>query len=117
MKKFCISFFMAGLLIGALLVTAVAVPSRIAARPALVIKNEIAYCSGSYDNGNSNDNISLTLTLKQGTTIIDSWNADGSCRVRISETCPVKSGKPYTLVLVVKVNGKEVSNTSVSGNS
>ena len=62
MKKFCISFFMAGLLIGALMVTAVAVPSRIAARPALVIKNEIAYCSGSYDNGNSNDNISLTLT-------------------------------------------------------
>lgn len=43
MKKFCISFFMAGLLIGALMVTAVAVPSRIAARPALVIKNEIAY--------------------------------------------------------------------------
>lgn len=117
MKKHCISCFMAMILVIALTVSAGAVQSRIISRPTLTIKNGIAYCSGTYDTGNQNDKISLVLTLKQGSTVIDSWSADGTCRVRISETSPVKSGKTYTLILDAKVNGKAVANNSVSANS
>lgn len=117
MKKHFISFFLALLLIVSLTLPATAASRAVSSYPTLTIKNGIAYCQGKCNTGTSNDKVSLVLTLKQGSTVVDTWAADGLGIVNISETCPVKSGKTYTLVLVVKVNGKEVSNTSVSENS
>lgn len=108
---------MAMVLVITLTVSAGAVQSRIISRPTLTIKNGIAYCSGTYDTENQKDKISLVLTLERGSTIIDSWSADGTCRVRISETLPVKNGKTYTLILDAKVNGKTAANNAVSANS
>ncbi len=68
-------------------------------------------------HGDFNDKVSLVLTLKQGSTVVDTWTADGLGIVNISENCPVKSGKTYTLVLAVKINGKAMADKSVSANS
>lgn len=117
MKKQSISFLLTVLLVLSLTVPAIAAPRAASTYPLLTIKDGIAYCQGKCNAGAPNDKVSLVLTLKQGSTVVDTWNAAGQGMASISETCPVKSGKTYTLVLVVKVNGKEVSNTSVSGNS
>ncbi len=117
MKKQSISFFLVVLLILSLTVPAIAAPRAVDAYPTLTIKNGIAYCRGRCDSGNPTDRISLVLTLKEGTSVIDTWTANGTEYVNISESSPIKSGKTYTLVLIVKVNGKEVSNNSVSKSS
>lgn len=48
--------------------TASAVRMRaISGRPTLKISGTTAYCVGKYSSGNKNDEIAITLTLKQGT--------------------------------------------------
>lgn len=42
---------------------------------------------------NQNDQISITLTLKQGTTTVDSWSTSDTGSAVIPETCTVKVGK------------------------
>lgn len=81
-------------------------PSAISGRPSLRISGTTAYCTGKYSSGNKNDEIAITITLKQGERVIDSWSASGKGTVVISETCSVTAKKTYTLVLEATVNGK-----------
>ena len=53
----------------------------ISGRPTLRISGTTAYCVGKYSSGNKNDEIAITITLKQGEKIIDSWSASGKGKV------------------------------------
>ena len=117
MKKHLFSFFLAVLLILSLTVPAIAASRAVSSYPTLTIKNGVAYCQGKCNTGTSNDKVSLVLTLMQGSTVVYTWTADWLGIVIISENCPVKSGKTYTLVLAVKINGKAMADKSVSANS
>ena len=117
MKKHLFSFFLATLLILSLTVPAIAASRAASAHPSLTIRDGIAYCQGKFNSGTTSDKVSLVLTLKQGATVIDTWNADGLGMASISENCPVKGGKTYTLILTVKVNGKAMADKSVSAKS
>lgn len=117
MKKHSISFFLAVLLILLLAVPAIAASRAASPQPALTIKNGIAYCQGKCNTGTSTDKVSLVLTLKQGSAVVDTWTADGLGIVSISESCPVKSGKTYTLILTAEINGIPLKSRSVSENS
>lgn len=107
----------------ALLVVLLEVPSQAsnmlrarANTPILTISDTEARCSVNY-NGKRTDSISVTLTLKQGSTTVASWNADGTQFVSISESCTVKPGKTYTLVMTSYINGVRQPSISVAAKS
>lgn len=85
--------------------SAAAMTKAISGRPTLKITGTTAYCVGKYSSGNKNDDISITITLKRGSTTIDSWSTSGKGSVVISETCTVTAKKTYKLVMTATVNG------------
>jgi len=86
----------------------------ISADPQLSFSGTTATCMVNCRSGNTSDKISATLTLYQGTTYVDSWSSSGNGRVIISESCAVKSGKEYRLVLSYSVNGQSKPSVSVT---
>ena len=83
--------------------------------PSLSFDGTAAICSVDCKSGNSTDRLSVTLTLWQESTWVDSWTSSGTGRVLISEQCIAKSGKDYKLVLSYTVNGQAQSSVSVTG--
>lgn len=86
----------------------------VSSKPTLTINGTTAYCGGRCSSGNADDEISITLTLKQGTQKIKSWSASGKGSVTISETCTVTPKQTYVLVLSATVNGKKMADASVT---
>ena len=86
----------------------------ISGRPTLKIIGTTAYCVGKYSSGNKNDNIAITITLKQGNTTIDSWSATGKGSALIYETCTVTAKRSYSLVLTATVNGESKPGVTVT---
>lgn len=118
MRKRILPLVMAVLLMLSFTVPAAAAAERaISGRPGLTISGTTAYCVGKYSSGNQNDTISMTLTLKLGTTTIDSWSTSDTGSAVISETCTVTTGKTYTLVLAATVNGVKQPDVSVTARS
>lgn len=107
MKKRIMPLLMVLLLVMAITVpTASAVSSRvISGRPTLRISGNTAYCEAIFRSGNRENNISVTLTLKYGTEVIDSWSESGKGSVTISESETIWKNGNYTLILVATVNG------------
>lgn len=107
MKKRIMPLLMVLLLVMAITVpTASAVNSRvISGRPTLRISGDTAYCEAIFRSGNRDNNISVTLTLKYGTEIVDSWTASGKGSVTISESKTVLAKGTYTLIMEATVNG------------
>lgn len=115
MKKWIIPLLLALLMMSSMMMTSFAVNSRvITGRPTLRIDGTTAFCGVTYHSGNKDTEISVTLTLKQGEKIIDSWSDSGRGLVIISETSTVERGKTYDLVLNATVNGKEQPEVVVS---
>ena len=108
-------FPLAVLLLLLLSVSAQAVGLRaIRSSPSLTFDGTIAICSVDCKSGNSKDKLSVTLTLWQGNTQINSWSDSGTGRVIMSEQCTVKKGQSYKLTLSYSVNGQAQSSVSVS---
>lgn len=108
MKKRIVPMLMAVLLaVSVMAPAASAVSARaISGRPTLKISGTTAYCFGKYSSGNQEDEISITVTLKQGAQTITSWSASGKGSVTISETYTVAKRQTYKLVLSATVNGR-----------
>lgn len=87
MKKRIMPLLMVFLLVMAITVpTASAVSSRVVSgRPTLRISGDTAYCEAIFRSGNRDNDISVTITLKRGTDIIDSWSASGKGSVTIND--------------------------------
>lgn len=100
-----------------LVVSAFAAPRVKSGFPSLRIDNNTAYCMASYRCGDSSTDISLTLILKQGSTVVDSWNATGKSFVTLSKEKRITAGKHYTLTLSVKLNGVQLPEQSVTATS
>lgn len=107
MKKRIMPLLMVLLLVMAITApTASAVSRRvISGRPTLRISGDTAYCEAIFRSGNRDNDISVTLTLKRGRDIIDSWSACGKGSVMISESKTVLTKGSYTLILEATVNG------------
>lgn len=116
MKKRIVPLMMVCLLMMSILtLPAAAVSTRgISGRPTLKISGTTAYCVGKYSSGNRNDEIAMTITLKEGDKIIESWSISGKGSVVISETCTVRAKKTYKLVLSAIVNGNEKTDIVVT---
>lgn len=116
MKRFS-CWLLAALLVVSISVSAYADMRLARSIPRLTISGTTAYCSGEYRGSDSKTDVALTLTLKQGTTVIEAWNAEGKGSASISETEQVVRGKTYTLTLVVTVDGQKISEQSVTAKS
>lgn len=64
-----------------------------------------AICSAVCIGDSSTDKIEATLTLYQGSTVIDSWSDSGNWSVTLTGEHKVTSGKSYRLELAYSVNG------------
>ena len=116
MKKTTVSIFLAAILIFSQISPAFAAVRRVQSQPQLSIQSGIAYCYARYTSTNSDDNISLVLTLTQGSTVIESWSATGKESVSLSKKHPVAPGKTYTLTISTTVNGKAMPDASAKAN-
>lgn len=107
MKKRIIPLLMVVLLVMSITAPAAsAVSSRvISGRPTLRISGNTAYCEAIFRSGNNENDIYVTLTLKRGTDIIDSWSASGNGSVTISKSKAISTKGSYTLSLKATVNG------------
>ena len=83
-------------------------PRRISSiTPMLTFSGTTANCRLSISA--SNQSISCTLTLYEGSTVIASWSSSGSNYIMISESTSVQSGHTYTLTGTASVNGSPIT--------
>ena len=76
-----------------------------------------ANCFVDYTSGNSDDYISVTMSLWQGNTRINSWATSGYGIVTLSKTATVEKGKTYELRINSTVNGVVQDTYSVTNRS
>ena len=93
------------MLIFSCVVVSAVTPYALRANPTLSFSGEVAKCSVVCRGENANDNIEATLTLYQGSSVVDSWSDSGRGSVTIYETCDVESGVTYRLAVEWSVNG------------
>ena len=79
-------------------------PYALRANPTLSFHGGEAECYVVCRGENASDRIEATLTLYQGSRVIDSWSKSGRESVTISETCDVESGVTYRLAVEWSVN-------------
>lgn len=112
MRKRAVSFILVVLMLNTF---AQAVQYRGAsASPTLVFNGATATCSVVCRGNSTTDDVDVTLTLYQGSEVVESWSASGKYRVNISDTCTVQNGKVYTLTVEYTVNSVEMPTVSTT---
>lgn len=81
--------------------------------PSLTFDGTTAKC-GITVWGGTYDEIEVTLTLWRGNFMLDSWSAEGTGYLRMSESVVVTSGYTYRLEADVTINGDALDTLPVS---
>lgn len=76
---------------------------RIAAVPKLSFSGRTATCICNVSE--SGKTLQVTMELRNGATLVDSWYKTGTSKVMMNETCTVARGNSYTLSVRVLING------------
>ena len=92
------------MLVFSCVVASAATPYSLGTKPILSFNREVAECSVVCEGEKSTDRIEATLTLYQGSQVVDSWSDSGRGSVTISESCDVESGVTYRLAVAWSVN-------------
>ena len=71
-----------------------------------IIHDTTATCSVFIRANKANDDISADISLWQGNSCIESWEASGSGTLNFESTATVSKGKSYTLKIDFSINGK-----------
>lgn len=80
--------------------------------PTLEFSGNIASCYARVVS--AGDNISVTMKLWYGDTLVDSWTKSGVSAVTLNETCTVTRGRTYTLEISGTCGSDSFGPTSVS---
>ena len=101
-KRFlCLCLILATLLaIGAYAAT----PRTLSIEPDITFNGNKALCELIIVGDKGTDEISATMQLKYGNTVVDSWSDSGYGYLFMEETATVSSGRTYTLVVDVTIN-------------
>lgn len=111
MKRKIISLFF--VLVMALSISASAFSARtIDVIPDISFNGTKATCTVQITGDRTTDNITTTMTLWQGQTLISTWNGNGTGILSLSKTATVERNKTYKLTVSYKING--VTKTPVS---
>ncbi|MBQ5642601.1 MAG: hypothetical protein IIV13_02445 [Bacteroidaceae bacterium] len=85
--------------------TYAASPRQADVQPNITFANNNATCTLEIYADRSNDRISATMELWQGTQKIDTWNTSDSGYLFMEETARVEANKTYKLVVNYSING------------
>lgn len=85
---------------------------QISVSPSLSFSGTTATCSAIIRANKANDKISADITLWQGNSCIESWEASDSGTLTFESTATVDKGKSYTLKVDFSIN--DVTQPSVS---
>ena len=88
-------------------------PRLVRVTPSLSFSGTTANCSVSVNEYGSD--ISVTLTLYRGWSVIASWSGSGEDYVRVSGSAAVKDGLEYKLVATGTANGVAFTSVEVWG--
>lgn len=104
------------LIIGAFLMIPVhAVSARVpVVSPSVTFNGTEATCFVRITADRPADEISATMELWQGNTLIDSWSGTGTWSLKMEKTATVAKGKTYDLVINYSVNGVEKTPVSTT---
>lgn len=80
-------------------------PRLVDVLPDVTFANNNATCTVEIYADKSNDRISATMELWQGTQRIDAWNTSDSGYLFMEETARVEANKTYKLVVNYSING------------
>ena len=80
----------------------------------LTFNGTTAICTATCTGRRADDEVDVTLTLYQGSTVVDSWSKSGTYRVQMNEDCNVSRGRAYTLELVWTLNGQGQTSETVT---
>ena len=84
-------------------------PRTVSTRPGLSFSGTTATCKVRIVGSG---HIDATLSLWQGSTLIDEWSDSGDSILSISGTCAVSKGKTYTLTVSGTANGESISGST-----
>lgn len=82
-----------------------ATPRALSIEPELSFSGNTAFCDVLIIGDKTTDEISATMKLKYGNTVVDSWSDSGYGYLFMEETATVVSGRTYTLTVDVTFNG------------
>ena len=103
MKK--MAFLLVLVLLVSLPLEAAAATRTIAVSPQLNFTGTTAKCVVTVAGDNSSQYIQVSMKLMYGSSTVASWSGSGYGYVYLSKTATVTSGRTYTLVVQVTVDG------------
>ena len=112
MKKRLIVFLLVAVML--LSVTVHAAPRAANMLPALTFDGTTAICEVKVIGENMSDEIEVTLTLWRGNFMMETWSAEGTGYLQMSESVVVTSGYTYRLEADVTINGAVLDTLTVS---
>lgn len=81
-------------------------------QPTLTFSGRTATCECKVSDPGKR--ISVSMELWDGSTLIDSWSANGLSTILLNETCTVTRGRTYTLTVRCTIDGTSISPTSIT---
>lgn len=82
--------------------------------PSIKFDGTQATCAMQITADKTTDQISATMELWQGNTLINSWSGSGTWILSLSRTTTVSKNKTYTLTVNYSVNGVAKNPVSIS---
>lgn len=113
MKKRTIALVLVLILSLSLVTSAAATTYAATFSPTLSFSGTTAYCTISVDPDNSDDDVSVTMKLWDGSTCIRTWIVSNKGFTAFSRSATVESGKYYTLSVDVTINDYTFQRRSV----
>ena len=111
-KRFVAVFFIISMLL--MLPAHAATARAIVVTPSLKFDGTTATCFVRIGADKPADEISATIELWQGNTLIDSWSGTGTWSLKMEKTATVAKNKTYDLVINYSVNGVEKTPVSTT---
>ncbi len=82
--------------------------------PNITFDGTEAMCSASITGDRTTDSIFATMTLEQGTRIIDEWSGSGSGILNLTGVAEVSHWRTYTLTVNATINGVAQPSVTIS---
>lgn len=92
-----------------------ATPRMLTIDPAMDFDRGTATCEVAVVGNNISELIQVTMTLKYGSTVVDSWYSEGYGYVYMLEYADAVKGRTYDLVVAVVFNGEAQTPVSIRG--
>ncbi len=113
MCKRCILIILCVAMLLSLSLNVYAVEQRVfASQPTLSFSGTTALCGFTFVQFGKR--IEVTMELWYGNTLVDSWTKEANHTVTLEETCPVVSGRTYTLKITGVCGTETITCTPVS---